>query len=424
MFVHSSFTVAGSRRHLRFVLCAHVSIRTYRHSALAAVAVGTLVLAACGDDDDSTANTTAAVATAAAAPTTTSAGGATTTESGATTTSGGSEATQAMKPVSGTLNGSGATSQAAAIQAWTAGFQEKNPDATVNYDPVGSGGGREAFLSGAADFAGSDAALSDDEYTKSKSQCGDEGAIDLPHYISPIAIAFNLPDVKDLNLSPETAAGLFHGEITKWNDAKIAADNPDAKLPDTAVNPVHRSDKSGTTQNFTDYLHAAASSVWTAEAAQDWPDGLPGEAAQGTSGVVAAIQAGEGSVGYADASQVGELGVAKIKVGSDFVAPSADGAAKAVELSDKATGRSEYDLSFTLNRTPTDSSAYPLTLVSYHIVCLTYKDAAKADLVKAFMSYVGSSDGQQAAAKAAGSAPMSDALIKQVAASVAEIKAG
>jgi phosphate transport system substrate-binding protein len=329
-----------------------------------------------------------------------------------------------MKPVSGTLNGSGATSQAAAIQAWTAGFQETNPDATINYDPVGSGGGREAFLSGAADFAGSDAALTDDEFTKSKTQCGDEGAIDLPHYISPIAIAFNLPDVKELNLSPETAAGLFHGEITKWNDAKLAADNPGVTLPDEAVNPVHRSDKSGTTQNFTEYLNAAASSVWTAEAGQEWPAGLPGEAAQGTSGVVAAIQAGEGSVGYADASQVGELGVAKVKVGSDFVAPSADGAAKAVELSEKVAGRSEHDLSFKLNRTPTDPAAYPVTLVSYHIVCLTYKDAAKADLVKAFMSYVGSSAGQEAAAKAAGSAPMTAALSSQVAAAVAEIKAG
>jgi phosphate transport system substrate-binding protein len=408
-----------------------VSIPPFRRTALAAAAVGTLVLAACGDDDDSTAHTTAAPATTAGAATAasggaaTTAGGATTDAGGSMTTSGGGSATsEAMKPVSGTLNGSGATSQAAAIQAWTAGFQEQNPDATINYDPVGSGGGREAFLSGAADFAGSDAALTDDEYTKSKTQCGDQGAIDLPHYISPIAVTFNLPDVKELNLTPETVAAIFHGDVTKWNDPKIAADNPDAELPDTAINPVHRSDKSGTTQNFTDYLHAAASSVWTAEPAQDWPSGLPGEAAQGTSGVVAAIQAGEGSVGYADASQVGELGVAKVKVGDEFVAPSADGAAKAVELSEKATGRSQYDLSFTLNRTPDDPSAYPVTLVSYHIVCLTYRDAAKADLVKAFMGYVGSAEGQEAAAKAAGSAPMSDALITQVAASVSEIKAG
>ena len=101
-----------------------------------------------------------------------------------------------MEPVSGTLVGSGATSQAAAMQAWTVGFQETNPDATVQYDPVGSGGGRTAFLSGGADFAGSDAALNDEDFEKSKERCGDEGAIDLPHYISPIAIAYNLPGVE------------------------------------------------------------------------------------------------------------------------------------------------------------------------------------------------------------------------------------
>jgi phosphate transport system substrate-binding protein len=405
-----------------------MGISSFRRTALAAAAVGTLVLAACGDDDNSSSNTTAAPATTAATATTaasaTTAGGATTSAGGAATTGGEATTAASMKPVSGTLNGSGSTAQAAAVQAWTAGFQAGNPGATVNYDPVGSGGGRDAFLSGAADFAGSDAALSDEEFTKSKTQCGDQGAIDLPHYISPIAIAFNLPGVKEINLSPETVAGIFHGEITKWNDPKLAADNPGVTLPDTAVNPVHRSDKSGTTQNFTDYLHAAAPAVWTAEAGQEWPKGLPGEAAQGTSGVVAAIQAGEGSVGYADASQVGDLGVAKVKVGTEFLAPSAAGAAKAVELSDKVPGRNQYDLSFKLNRTPTDPSAYPVTLVSYHIVCLTYKDAAKADLVKAFMSYVGSSAGQEAAAKAAGSAPMSAALIQQVAASVAAIKAG
>ncbi len=88
-------------------------------------------------------------------------------------------------------------------------------------------------------------------------------------------------------------------------------------MPDTDINPVHRSDESGTTQNFTDYLHATAPDVWTDEAAQVWPDAAGGEGAQGTSGVVAAIQAGEGSVGYADASQVGDLGVAQIKVGDD-----------------------------------------------------------------------------------------------------------
>jgi phosphate transport system substrate-binding protein len=408
-----------------------VNISSMRRRALAAAIVGTLVLAACGDDDDSSSATTAAAATTAGASATTadaattSEGGTETTKGGATTTEGGSSASTApMKPVSGTLVGSGATSQAAAMQAWTVGFQETNPDATIQYDPVGSGGGRTAFLSGGADFAGSDAALNDDDFAKSKERCGDEGAIDLPHYISPIAIAYNLPGVEGLKLTPETAAGIFAGKITTWNDAALAADNSGLKLPDTAINPVHRSDESGTTQNFTDYLHATAPDVWTEEAAQAWPDAAGGEGAQGTSGVVAAVGAGEGSIGYADASQVGELGVAQIKVGDAFVKLSPEGAAKAVEVSEKTPGRSQYDVSFKLDRTTTEAGVYPITLVSYHIVCLKYDDPAKADLVKAFMGYVGSSAGQAAAAKAAGSAPMTAELMKQVATSVDQISAG
>jgi len=408
-----------------------VNISSIRRRALAAAVVGTLVLAACGDDDDSSSETTAATATAAAASDSTAAGATTTegatetTKGGATTTEGGSDVTSGpMKPVSGTLVGSGATSQAAAMQAWTVGFQETNPDATVQYDPVGSGGGRTAFLSGGADFAGSDAAINDEDFEESKERCGTEGAIDLPHYISPIAIAYNLPGVEGLKLTPATAAGIFAGTITKWNDAAIAADNSGVELPDTTINPVHRSDESGTTQNFTDYLHATAPDVWTEEAAQAWPDSAGGEGAQGTSGVVAAIGAGEGSVGYADASQVGELGVAQIKVGSEFVELSPEGAAKAVEVSEKTPGRSQYDVSFKLDRTTTEAGVYPITLVSYHIVCLKYDDQAKADLVKAFMGYVGSSAGQEAAAKAAGSAPMTAELMKQVATSVEQISAG
>jgi phosphate transport system substrate-binding protein len=405
-----------------------VKITSFRRTACAAAIVGALVLAACGDDDDSTSATTAAPATTggAAAPIATTSGGGTPTTSGGGTaaSSGGATATTSGKPVSGTLVGSGATSQAAAMQAWTVGFQENNPNAQVQYDPVGSGGGRTAFLAGGADFAGSDAALSDDDFTKSKDRCGADGAIDLPHYISPIAIAYNLPDVKELKLTPETAAGIFAGTIKKWNDPKLAADNAGVTLPDKDINPVHRSDESGTTQNFSDYLHATAPDVWTEGAAQDWPAAFGGEGAQGTSGVVAAIQAGDGSVGYADASQVGELGVAQIKVGDAFVTLSPEAAAKAVEVSDKVAGRNQYDVSFKLNRTTTEAGVYPITLVSYHIVCLTYTDAAKAALIKAFMGYVGSQAGQDAAAKAAGSAPMTPELQQQVATAVAQIKAG
>ncbi|MET0326235.1 MAG: phosphate ABC transporter substrate-binding protein PstS, partial [Ilumatobacteraceae bacterium] len=382
-----------------------VNTLSLRRKALVAAIAGTLVLAACGGDDDDSSDTTEAAGAAATTPEateTSAADAAVTTEGGSDeTTGGGSDGTSApLEPVSGTLIGAGASSQAAAMQAWQAGFQEANPDATVEYDPVGSGGGRETFLAGGSDFAGSDAYMDDEEYASSVERCaGDQGAINLPHYISPIVVAYNLPDVAELNLSPATIAGIFSGAITAWDAEEIAADNPDVELPDTAINPVHRSDESGTTQNFTQYLSAVAPDVWTDEPAQEWPD-VGGEGAQGTSGVVAAIAAGEGSVGYADASQIGDLGAAKVKVGDEFVEYSPEAAAKLVDVSERVEGRSEYDLAFDLVRDTTEAGVYPIALVSYHIVCLQYDDQETADLVKSFMAYVGSEEGQEAAAGA------------------------
>ena len=348
------------------------------------------VAAACGSDDNSSDTTAAPADTTAAteAPAATDAPA----ESEAPASSDAPASTDApadMEPVSGTLIGAGASSQAAAMQGWQAGFQTENPDATVEYDPVGSGGGRETFLAGGSDFAGSDAALKDEEYEASKDSCaGDMGAINLPHYISPIAVAYNLPGVDELNLDPAVIAGIFTGAITSWDDPAIAADNPDAELPSTTINPVHRSDESGTTKNFTDYLSATAGDVWTYGAIEAWDTDGPGggEGAPQTSGVVAAINAGEGSIGYADASQVGDLSVAKIKVGDEFVAYSPEAAAKLVDVSERVPGRGEFDFSYSLTRDTTESGVYPLALVSYHIVCLQYDSQEKVDLVKAFMT--------------------------------------
>jgi phosphate transport system substrate-binding protein len=343
-----------------------------------------------------------------------------------TTDSGSSDSASAgtgSKDLSGSLNGAGSTAQQAAMAAWQAAFQSANPDVTVNYDPVGSGGGREQFLAGGAIlFAGSDAALTDEELTKSKTRCaGGTGAIDLPVYVSPIAIAFNLPGVTSLNLSADTIAKIFAGKIKNWNDAALKADNSGVKLPDTAITPVHRADDSGTTQNFTDYLSKAAASSLTYPAAQTWPV-KGGEAAQGTSGVVQAIKQGKGAIGYADESQVGDLGKAKVKVGSAFVEPSADTAAKAAELSTPTAGRATGDLSIDVARDTTEAGAYPVILISYQIVCQQYAKASEAAIVKAFETYVSSAEGQSAAAGAAGSAPLTDALRTKVTASIAMIK--
>jgi phosphate transport system substrate-binding protein len=282
----------------------------------------------------------------------------------------------------------------------------------VSYDPVGSGGGREQFLAGGVDFAGSDAALTDDEIKKAASVCGAKGVFELPNYISAIAVVYHLDGVDKLNLAPATIAGIFNGSITTWNDPKIAADNPNAKLPSSAITPVHRGDKSGTTKNFTDYLDKTAKDVWTAGSVDVWPT-QGGEAANGTSGVIASVKGGQGTIGYADESQAGGLGIANIKVGTTFVAPSAKAASAVVANSDPVAGRGEFDHAIAVNRTTTASGEYPIVLVSYHIGCVQYSDKAKGDVVKAFEAYVISDAGQQAAAKAAGSAPISAALRDQ-----------
>ena len=355
-----------------------------------AVAIGALALtlAACGSDDP--------VGSADGA------------------TDGSSEgSSETASDLSGELNGAGASSQESAMEAWRAGFQSANPDVTVNYDPVGSGGGRTQFLEGGVAFAGSDAVLKEEEITQSQAVCGPDGAIDLPVYVSPIAIIYNLPDVAELNLAPATIAGIFNGTITQWNAPEIAADNPDATLPDLAITPVHRSDESGTTENFTEYLAATAGDAWGHEPSGDWPT-QGGESAQGTSGVVQTVQGGEGTIGYADASQAGDLGVASLKVGDEYVGPSPEAAAKILEASAPIEGRGDSHIVMDIDHKTTEAGVYPAVLVSYQIACLQYDDEAKADLVKGWLTYVASSDGQQAAAEGAGSAPLTSALEERI----------
>ncbi|MBO0896806.1 MULTISPECIES: phosphate ABC transporter substrate-binding protein PstS [Arthrobacter] len=341
------------------------------------------------------------------------------TPAGGSTPSSSSESTLA-----GTLSGSGASSQDSAMQAWIAGFTAVNPDTAVQYSPDGSGAGRKALLAGGVQFAGSDAHLKDEEVEASIEACGPDGALHIPAYISPIAIAFNLDGVDELNLDAETIAGIFRGEISTWNDPAIAGQNEGAQLPDTPITVIHRSDESGTTENFTEYLAAAAPAVWSTEASGEWPADLDGqENAQGTSGVVSAAGATDGAITYADASAVEGMGTVAVKVGAEYVPYSSEAAAKAVEASTPVTGegRPDGDMAMDLVRDTTESGAYPVVLVSYHIYCTTYPDSETVDLVKAFGSYVVSEEGQAAAADAAGNAELSQPLREKAEAALAGI---
>ncbi|MCR2816501.1 phosphate ABC transporter substrate-binding protein PstS [Microbacterium jiangjiandongii] len=324
--------------------------------------------------------------------------------------------------LSGTIAGAGASSQEVAVQAWTAGFQTANPDVEVTYDSAGSGAGRESFQAGAVAFAGSDRPFTTEELEGTFAGCTDGSDIlQLPTYISPIAIVFNVEGVDALDLDATTLAGLFSGKITNWSDPAIAALNPDVTLPDVPVTVVHRADDSGTTENFTDYLHQAAPAVWTWEPDGVWPDtDGANEAGQGTSGIISSVTAGNGTIGYADASRASEEGLstAAIKVGDEFVEYSPDAAAAAVDVSPFEEGRPDGDLAIALDRTTDAAGVYPIVLISYMIACADYVNVPAAPIVKGFLEYVASPEGQDAAAASAGNAPISDALRDQINAAI------
>ncbi len=333
---------------------------------------------------------------------------------GTTADSGDSGSTD----LSGELAGSGASSQEAAIQGWIAGFMEQNPDVNVTYDPTGSGTGREQFLNGTVLFAGSDAAMDEQELEQGVDRCFGGEVIELPLYISPIAVAYNLPgvDAEHINMDPETVAGIFMGEITSWSDPAIADANPDVELPDLDIIPVNRSDDSGTTENFTAYLSEAAGDVWTHGPVETWPIEGTQSGAQ-TSGVVDVITGAEGAIGYIDASRVEDgMGTVAVGVGEEYVPFSPEAAAAVVDASPAAEDATDLRLTVDLARDTTESGTYPIVLISYSIACSQYDNEQDAANVAAFLEYVASPEGQDRASQpdVAGSAPISDDLRSRV----------
>ncbi len=324
--------------------------------------------------------------------------------------------------LTGTLNGAGASSMGSAQEAWIAAFQTANGGVTVNYDPSGSGAGRESFLAGAVHFAGTDSYLKDEELAVESPLCvPGTGYFEIPVYVSPIAVVVNVDGVDSIQLAPATIASIFKGDITNWSDAAIAADNPGVTFPDLAITAVHRSDDSGTTKNFSNYLSKTAGDIWDGEVSDTFPYAT-GEGASGTSGVIDAVTNGTGTIGYADASKAGDLVAAAIKVGDNWQGPDAAAAAAVIADSTPVEGRSETDMAVDLKRDSTSAGVYPLVLVSYLIGCNDYEDDAIGVLVNAYASYLISEAGQTEAGTSAGSAPILGATRERAAEIVAAIQ--
>ena len=343
-----------------------------------------------------------------------------------TTDSSSTDSASKTAPISGNFQGAGASSQQSAVEAWIAGFQGANPDAKIAYNPSGSGAGVQTFLTGATAWAGSDKALADDEVEQSKSVCADGTAFDVPVYVSPIAVIFNLKGVSDagkhINMDADTIAKIFDGKITKWNDPAIADQNKDLKLPDTAITVVHRSDKSGTTQNFISYFKDVTPDNWTYDLSENWPNEV-GQGAKGTSGVISTVKQADGTIGYADFSQVGDLGTVAVKVGDSYNEISAEAGSKVIEDSKQDdTVKGDNRIVIKINHATEAKGAYPIVLVSYDIVCPAYKDTKQAEFAKAWLTYVTSDEGQKAAQDAAGTAPLPSSLKSEITKSIKAIK--
>ena len=342
------------------------------------------------------------------------------------------ESTSATKDgvasLTGEYAGAGASSQQTAVEAWIEGFRSQAPNATVAYNPSGSGAGVSTFLTGSTVWAGSDKALSAEEIEQSKSVCASGTAFDVPVYVSPIAVAFNLDGIstagKHVNMDAATIAKVFNGEITRWNDPAITEQNPGLDLPNLTITVVHRSDKSGTTLNFVSYLKDVAPSAWPHDLSENWPNEV-GQGAKGTSGVVSTIKQANGTIGYADFSQVGDLGTVAVKVGEDYTPISADAASKVIADSPvDSSVDGDNRIVVDINHKTAATGAYPIVLVSYDIVCPAYKESNDATFAKAWLTYVTSAEGQKAAQDAAGTAPLPSNLTGKITASIDQIKVG
>jgi phosphate transport system substrate-binding protein len=379
---------------------------TRRAGLVALLASGALLLAACGSDNNTTPTTTAAGGTTAASVSTAAEGG--TTFEGA-----------GFSCATGELRSSGSTAQGKVMEQWIADFNAKCGANLNAYGGGGSGKGIQDFIANQVDFAGSDSALNADQASQAQSQrCANNPALNLPMVTGPIALAFNVAGVDSLILTPEVVAGIFSGSITTWNDPAIAAINPGVTLPSTGIQAVHRAEDSGTTENFTKYLAAAAPSAWTIPPAKAWaaPGGV---AAQGSDGVSKQVKSTDGSIGYVEwgfAIDDG-LNVAQIDNGSGPVELTAESAGKAVEAAQVVgTGK---DLALKLDYATKEAGAYPLILVTYEIVCSAGNAGEVGPLLKSFLGYT-STDGQSTLAEL-GAAPLPPTIQEQVVASVSSI---
>jgi phosphate transport system substrate-binding protein len=344
-----------------------------------------------------------------------------TTTAGATTTAKPAPAATTAAPktavAAATLNASGATFPKAFYEEAIAEFKKINKDVTINYGGGGSGKGRKDLADQIVDWAGSDGVVKDADKPTYKG--GD--FLYFPTVVAPIDVVYNAPGVDKLNLSPALIAKIFQLEITKWNDPAIAAENSGAKLPDQAIIVAHRSDGSGTTENFTKFLDASVGSkgdgTWKLKAGStvEWAAGT--QAAEGNGGLAKLVKDTVGAISYVDYSDAKAAGLKAASIknqAGQYIAPSLEGASAAAEGVEV-----NPDLTYFAGWAKGDK-AYPIAAQTWILVYKKQTDKAKGAATKAFLEYL-YGDGQKLA-PSIDFAPLPKALLEKAKAQLAMIE--
>lgn len=340
-----------------------------RALSLGAVAVtGALALTACGSDD---------------------------TSSGTDASGDGTKAASDIDcgDAKGQLLSDGSSAQKNAVDAWVKQFSAAC-GVEINYKAGGSGAGVTAFTQGQVSWAGSDSALDAEEVKASQEVCKGGQGINLPMVGGAIAVGFNVEGVDSLVLDAPTLAKIFDSKITNWNDAAIKKLNPDVELPDLKIQAFHRSDDSGTTDNFTAYLKAASPDNWKYEGGKTW-QAKGGQSAPQSSGVAQQVKQTNGAIGYFELSYAKDgIKTVALDTGAGEPVAATTDAATAFIGSGKIVGTGN-DMAMELDYATKAEGAYPITLVTYEIVCDKGGDAETLPTVKAFLKYAAGEDGQK-----------------------------
>jgi phosphate transport system substrate-binding protein len=313
-----------------------------------------------------------------------------------------------------TINGAGATFPYPMYSKWFSEYHNAHPEIEINYQSIGSGGGIRQVLAGTVDFGASDGPMTDEQLSQSKVKI-----LHVPTVLGAVVPAYNVPGItSELQFTPEALAGIFLGKITNWNDKAIAAANPGVKFPDLPIIVVHRSDGSGTTYIFTDYL-SKVSPEWSSGVGKGtsvkWPVGLGGKGNEGVAGVVRQMQ---GALGYVELIYAvqNKIPYGSVKNASgNFVKASLDSVTSAAG----SMKSMPPDFRVSITNSP-GKDAYPISSFTWLLIPAQSKDAAKGKILVDFLNWM-VDDGQKMTAQLT-YAPLPESVAAKVKAEIKQVR--